>query len=111
VLEALITSPRKFAALFNNKVPGAYRPIDITDITDMIECGLIKRYGYFIRGDLETVRAILQYEHLRQKRSQESIIEGQRCKMCGAPLPPPIGGKLGRPRVYCDSCGPLRSAV
>lgn len=108
MLEATITSPIKFVALFNSKLPGAYRPIDITDVTDLVECGLLKRYGFFIRCDLQTVRAILQYEQLRQKRSQELTIEGQRCRMCGEPLLPQVEGKLGRPKVYCYNCDPLR---
>lgn len=99
---------------FDSRVPGAHRPVDITDVIDMIECGLIRRYGYFIRGDLETIRAILQYERLCNKRSQKSQTkepkDAQQCKMYGVPLPLQVEGKPGRPKVYFDSCDPLRSS-
>lgn len=92
MLEAIITSPRKFAILFDSRVPGSHRPVDVTDVIDMIECGLIRRYGYFIRGDLETIRAIVQYERLCNKMSQKPQTkepkDAQQCKVCGVPLPP-----------------------
>jgi len=34
----------------------------------MTTCGLIRCYGYYMQLDFETVRAILQYEQLRQNR-------------------------------------------
>ncbi|MBN2185937.1 MAG: hypothetical protein JW732_00575 [Dehalococcoidia bacterium] len=60
----LITSPEKFAVLFNAKMPGAYGQVTADNIREMTTCGLIGRYGYFIHLDIETVRAILQYEQL-----------------------------------------------
>jgi hypothetical protein len=62
-----ITSPGKFAAIFSAMYPGAYLTVVAQDVNDMTDCGLIGRYGSYGRQDLETVRAVLQYEQLRQK--------------------------------------------
>ena len=79
----------------------------------MTECGLIKRYGYYIRSDIETIRSILQYEKLRDKRPQKLLVneipEPPRCKSCGQTLPPQPEGKVGRPKEYCDGCEPARN--
>ena len=108
-----ITSPDKFATMFNSTVPETYRHITAQDIRDMTECGLIRRYGYYIRLDLEMVMAILKYEKLREKRLQkppvEDRLEPPRCKRCRQPLPPQPEGKIGRPREYCTDCEPARS--
>jgi len=45
----LITNPQKFADLFNAKVPGAYRQVSADDIRDMTTCGLIARYGEYLK--------------------------------------------------------------
>lgn len=112
-MEQLITSPGKFAKYFNSKVPGAYRPITEKDIRLLTECGLIQRHGYYIRSDLETVRAILQYEQLREritkKPPMDETKEPPRCKLCGEPLPPEPEGKKGRPREYCAGCESKRA--
>ena len=53
----------------------------------MTECGLIKRHGYYIRSDLETVRAILLYEQLLEKRMKKQTLEDKLnsscCRLCG----------------------------
>lgn len=94
------TNPDKFAAWFNSVVPGAYRKVDARDVRDMTECGLIGRYGYYGRLDLETAGAILQYEQMREKRSAKPLEEDEpkqpSCKMCGGPLPPQLEGREGR---------------
>ena len=108
-----ITSPEKFAAWFNDKVPGAYREVTRDDIRLLTECGVIKRYGYYGDTDLQTVIGILNYEQLRDKRTQkeaqETIVEPPRCKLCGQPLPLQLEGKKGRPREYCQKCESLRA--
>ena len=104
-----ILSPDKFAEWFNNTVPGAYRSITAQDIRDMTECGLIGRYGQYYRSDLQTARAILLYEQLREKRLQESCLKDipRTCKRCGKSLPD-NGGRRGRPSEYCRDCEPYR---
>jgi len=104
-----ILSPDRFAEWFNNVVPGAYRSITAQDIRDMTECGLVAHYGYYIRQDLETVRAILLYEQLRERRIQESCLQDtpKTCKSCGKLLPDNEGSR-GRPSEYCSECEPLR---
>jgi hypothetical protein len=62
---AIIALPDRFAQRFNEIVPGAYRQVTVTDIKQMMHCGLIGRRGFFTRDDLETVRGILLYEKLR----------------------------------------------
>jgi hypothetical protein len=104
----LSQSPDRFAELINGVMPGAYRNITVQDIRDMTICGLIGHYGYYGHSDIETVRAILQYEQLREKRIQEQLIEDksepQKCKRCGQPLPYQRELKKGRHREYCQQC-------
>ena len=84
-----ITSPEKFAAEFNQTVPGAYRNISSNDVRLLTDCGLIKHYGYYTQTDLHTVTGILQYEQLRDKRTgkEEKAVYGVRlCRGCGTTL-------------------------
>ena len=109
-----ITSLDKFAAWFNMKYPGAYRRITTRDVEDMTSCGLIRRYRYYSESqDGETIRAVLQYEQMREKRSAKQDtkdrLESPSCKMCGGPLPSDPEGKRGRPREYCSDCESLRN--
>lgn len=108
-----IVSPDRFVAEFNQVVPGAYRSITVQDVRDMTTCSLIKQFGYYSRQDLETVRAILEYEQLRQKRIQGQSTEDKsellKCKRCGQPLPYQQEAKKGRPREYCQQCESLRA--
>jgi hypothetical protein len=71
----------------------------------MTSCGLIGQYGYYGRSDLETVRAVLQYEQLRHDRAEKLRIKEapKTCKRCGKPLPKKGSGR-GRPREFCDRC-------
>ena len=64
-LGEVVADPVKFAARFNNLVPGACRCITAEDIRSMSRCGLIGRCGFFTRQDVETVRGILRYEQLK----------------------------------------------
>jgi len=109
----IITSPERFADWFNTKVPGTYRDITPSDIRLLSECGLIKRYGYYLQDDLQTVIGILNYEQLRekkiQKQEQAASDDPPRCKLCGKPLPPEVEGKKGRPKEYCQKCESLRA--
>ena len=111
----LITSPEKFAEWFNTKVPGAYRSITAQDIRDMIDCGLIKKWGGFFSDDLQTVIGILNYEQMRQRRTQEQtqevLDEPPRCKLCGQALLPRGEGQKGRSREYCSACESSRSTM
>lgn len=104
----LTSNAKRFADLFNAKLPGAHRQITVQDIKDMTDCNLIKRYGYYIHSDLETVRAVLQYEQLLEKRLKKPLNEEKlilpRCKMCGGQLLVQLEGKKGRPREYCQKC-------
>lgn len=107
-----ITSPNKFASLFNEKYPGAYRRVTAEDVRDMATCGLIDRYGFYLRSELETIRGILQYEHMRERRLTQEAHDKEeppKCKMCRHPLPQESEGKKGRPRDYCPSCDALRN--
>jgi len=111
-MQQLITTPDKFAAWFNAKVPGAYRRITAQDARLMTTCGLIGKYGGYYRTDLETVRGLLQYEYLRQKAEERPPEDGSHpacCRLCGEPLPPEPEGKVGRPREYCRQCEALRA--
>lgn len=103
-----ITSPEKFVEWFRLEVPGAYRDLTSQDVRDMTNCGLIGRYGFYIRQDLETVRAVLQYEQLRQKRIQKYSTEDKaqplKCKSCGQSLIYQHEAKKGRRREYCQQC-------
>lgn len=105
-----IVSPDKFLEWFNSKVPGAYRKITNQDVRDMTECGLIGRYGYYGRTDLETVRAILLYEQLRSERERKACLQDapRTCKRCGKSLPE-NGNKKGRPKEYCQQCERYRN--
>jgi hypothetical protein len=107
------TSPNKFAEDFNEAVPGAYRRITTQDIVDMSECGLIGKYNCYPHNDIETVRAILRYEEIRQKsiekQPSDSISNIRTCRLCGMILPPEPIGKYGRPKEYCPSCEPVRA--
>ena len=107
----LITNPQKFADLFNAKVPGAYRQISTDDVKDMTNCGLIGKYGYYMQLDIETVRAILQYEQLRQNRQKRDEIRDDdgviHCRRCGVVLER-TKVKRGRPNEFCDKCQPFR---
>lgn len=108
----LTGNAERFAAQFNTKLPGAYRQITAQDVRDMTDCGLIKRYGYYIHSDLETIMAVLQYEQLIEKRIKKPLNEGKlilpRCKMCGEQLLVQLEGKKGRPREYCQKCDKSR---
>ena len=108
----LTSNAERFADLFNAKLPGACRQITVQDIRAMTDCGLIRRYGYYIRIDLETVMAILQYEQLIEKRMKKPPEENKPqilcCKLCGDPLPTKPEGKKGRPREYCQKCDKSR---
>ncbi len=107
------TSPDRFAKEFNEVVPGAYRRITSDDVRDMYDCGLIGKYYSFGHKDIETVRAILRYEELRQKRIEKpppnSISDIRTCRLCGIILPADPIGKYGRPKEYCSSCEPVRA--
>ena len=107
------TSPDRFAKDFNQMMPGAYRKITTQDILDMTACGLIGKYDCYPHNDIETVRAILRYEELRQKRIEkqplDSISDIRTCRLCGIILPAEPIGKYGRPKEYCPSCEPVRA--
>jgi len=107
----LIVKPEDFVAWFNKAIPGAYRNITAQDVRDMTTCGLIGRYGYYIQLDIQTVRAILQYEQLRQNRQKRDEIKDDdgmiHCRRCAVVLAKP-NGKRGRPNEYCDKCQPFR---
>ena len=110
-----ISSPEQFADWFNEKYPGAYRPVTTEDIQDMTNCGLIGRYRFYREPqDGEIVRGILQYEQLREKRSTEEThkvdrLELSKCKRCGQSLPLEPEDKTGRPKEYCPDCEPFRN--
>ena len=103
-----ITSPGRFTQAFNAKVPGVYRCLTIQDVLDMTRCGLIGHSNYYYRSDLETVRGILQYEQMRDKRSVKQTKENKpelpTCNMCGQPPLPEPENKTGRPKEYCSGC-------
>jgi hypothetical protein len=96
-----ILTPDRFAIWFNSLIPGAHRSITAQDIRDMTRCGLIGRYGYYGRVDIETVRAVLQYEQLRHDSDKQTDAV-RMCKRCGGLLPESEG--VGRPREYCSDC-------
>ena len=104
--------PKKFAQWFNGKYVGSHRQITADDVKDMAVSKLIHRHGYYSTSiDGETVRAVLQYEQLRESRSehQEQAEKALACRICGRPLPPVPEGKPGRPREYCAECEPQRT--
>jgi len=109
------TNAQKFADLFNAKVPGAYRSITAQDIRDMVDCGLIKKWGGFYSDDLQTVIGMLNYEQMREKRTKEQtrevVDEPTRCKLCGQVLLPKAEGKKGRPKEYCPGCESSRATM
>ncbi len=100
------TDPTAFANWFNMKVPGAYRKITADDVCIITECGLIGKYGFYIRQDLETVRGILQYEQQKEHQliQQDKEKNPPVCKICGQPLPVNSQGKPGRHKEYCSKC-------
>ena len=114
-MRRLIVRAEDFADLFNAKVPGAYRSITAHDIRDMVDCGLIKKWGGFFSDDLQTVIGILNYEQIREKRTKEQtrevVDEPPRCKLCGQVLLPKAEGKKGRPREYCTDCESSRTTM
>jgi hypothetical protein len=103
-----ITSSKAFAEWFNTKIPDAYREITTDDVRFMTECNLIGRHRFYGRLDGETIRGVLQYEQLRQKRIQEQATEDEseqlKCKRCGQPLTYQHKAKKGRRREYCQQC-------
>jgi len=114
-----ITSPEAFAEWFNEKILNACRKLTVDDVCLMTECKLISRYRFYGHQDIETARGILQYEQMREKRSERLEERGGRdeakavtivpnCKRCGQPLPAPPPGKKGRPGEYCPNCEPSR---
>ena len=110
----LIVKPEDFVAWFNKAIPGAFRSIGVEDVEDMTTCGLIGRYDHYIQLDIETVRAILQYEQLRQNRQKKDEIRDDKgaihCRGCGVVLVKP-DGKRGRPREYCTACESSRASM
>ena len=108
-----ITSPDKFAALFNEKYVGANREISAEDVIYMTRCKLICRHGYYIRDDLEMVRGVLEYEQIRGQRSAQQSTDDElkprKCKMCGHALPVELEDKTGRPKEYCPECESFRN--
>jgi hypothetical protein len=108
----ITSNPTKFAQWFNEKYTGAYRRISTGDVKDLTECGLIQHRDYYSGSmDGETIRAILQYEKLREKRSTEQNKDKDypSCKRCGQPLPLNEEVKPGRHKEYCPECEPFRS--
>ena len=95
-----------------SKIESGYRKITVEDVRDMAKCGLIARYGYYGQDDLQTVRAVLQYEKLLQNRQHREAIRDNdgniHCRLCGVLLEP-HDGKAGRPKEYCQDCEPTRS--
>ena len=107
----LIIKPEDFVTWLAKAIPGAYRSITAQDVCDMTACGLIGKYGYYIHLDIEAVRAILQYEQLRQNRQTKNEIRDDdgviHCRRCGVVLTKPKT-KRGRPVEYCSDCEPFR---
>jgi len=89
-----VNSPGKFEDDFNSMVLGAYCSITAQDIKDLHECGLIEKYGFYGRMDIETIRGVLQYEKLRLERKQQTGTV-RTCKGCGESLPDDDGGRGG----------------
>jgi hypothetical protein len=106
-----IKSPEDFAEKFNVRIPDACRKITSNDVRLMTDCKLIGRYRFYGRQDLETVRGILLYEKLREKRStkQGKDKELPSCKRCGQPIPLNLKGMLGRHKEYCPECESFRN--
>ena len=113
-MRRFIVRAEDFADLFNAKVPGAYRQVTADDIRLLTQCGLVGRYGFYdTRDDLQMVIGILNYEQLREKRTQqekmEAIGDPPPCRLCGKPLSRQPEGKKGRPREYCSDCESSRA--
>lgn len=110
-MRRLIVRAEDFAEWFHRVIPGTYRQITVQDVEDMTQCGLIGRYDEYIQLDIETVRAILQYERLRQNRQKRDELKDSEgimhCRRCGVELAKPES-KRGRPNEYCDKCQPFR---
>ena len=109
-----IVRAEDFADLFNAKVPGAYRQVTADDIRLLTQFGLIGRYGFYdTTDDVQTVIGILNYERLREKKTQEEKLEAigdpSPCRLCGKPLSKQLEGKKGRPREYCPDCESSRA--
>jgi hypothetical protein len=107
-------SPKRFPAWFNEKYPGVFRSVSVQDIKDLITCNLICRPGYLLTTqDGETIRGLLEYEQLREKRSKQNPVENTLlppvCKICGSPLPIKTVGEVGRPKEYCSDCDAFRN--
>ena len=109
----LITSPKKFAALFNEKYVGANRRVTVEDVICMTSCKLIGRHDYYLRDDLEIVRGVLEYEQLRERQPAQEYSEdksgSRKCKICGQTLLYEPESKAGRPKEYCSECQTVRS--
>ena len=115
-MRRLIVRPEDFADLFNAKVPGAYRQVTADDIRLLTQFGLIGRYNFYdTTYDVHTVIGILNYEQLREKRTQkerqEATDEPAQCRLCGKPLPIQTESKKGRPREYCTDCESSRATM
>ena len=105
------TSPEKLAVWFNNKYQGAHRKINAEDVGDMTSCGLIGRYRYYsLSQDGETIRGILEYEQMREKRSEKEAADDKEeppsCKLCDQPLPQEPNNKTGRRKNIALSVNP-----
>ncbi len=113
-MKLLARNPEEFAAEFNNTVASDYWRITTADVRLMVECGLIKRYGYFSQADIVIILGVLNYERLKEKKEHQAelaAIEEQTCKICGTVLPEPQEVRLGRPKEYCLACEPLRAKM
>jgi hypothetical protein len=95
------------------KSPAACRKITSDGVCLMTECKLIGMYRFYGCQDMETVRAVLQYEQLRGHRpiKQDKEKKPPCCKSCGQQLPPDPEVKFGRPKEYCNNCEPSRSKL
>ena len=112
-MRSTVNNPKMFAAEFNQKIPHAHRKVDAGDIQLMTDCGLIARYGHYLRDDLQTVMAVLKYEHLQQNRLKRDAIRDSdgaiHCRLCGVLLEAERNGLRGRPKEYCQNCEASRS--
>ncbi len=67
-MEKLSGNTQQFAERFNSMFPGVHRPLAAEDVRELVNCGLIRRHGYYEWLDLQTVRGILQYERSQAQR-------------------------------------------
>jgi hypothetical protein len=109
-----IASPETFAAWFNERYPGSFRPLTPDDVRAMTRCHLIGRYRYLSTHiDGETALSLLEYEKLLKERSSHEAMnqepKARSCKLCGSPLSDEARGGTGRPREYCPNCLPFRN--